>query len=44
MLYDMIFDLIPGISIRDTCGYCNEKDVSQLVFLGISYARIFDSL
>ena len=28
MIYGIIFDLIPGISIRDACGYCNEKDVS----------------
>ncbi len=44
MLYGIIFDLIPGISIRDACGYCNEKNVSQLVFLRISYAWVFDSL
>ncbi len=44
MLYGIIFDLVLGISIRNACGYCNEKAVSQLVFLGVSYARIFDSL
>ena len=44
MLYGVIFDLIPGISIRDSCSYCNEKDVSQLMLLRISYTRIFNSL
>lgn len=44
MFYGIIFDLIPGICIRDSCGYCYEKSVTQFVFLRISYARVFDSL
>ncbi len=44
MLYGVILDLIPGISIRNACGYCNEKNVSQLAFLCISYAWVFDWL
>ncbi len=44
MLYGIIFDLIPGISIRNACGYCNEKNVSRLVFIRISYVWVFDSL